>query len=97
MTVYYRNVSADVREVVVGHVGPRVIPPDGLLVVADEYAESYDCQPTIWDPVDQAAFDERESARKPVAPQENPPAPEVALLEAQADGEVAPPASEPVA
>lgn len=67
MTIEYRNVSGHERLAQYGVVGSRITAADGILRVVDEAADSYDCQPTIWEPVDQAGFAARQDARERAA------------------------------
>lgn len=53
--IQFRNVSDDARHVIFGVPGAVLVEPDGVVSVADDAAESYDCQPTIWKRVDPVA------------------------------------------
>lgn len=87
MTVEYKNVSGHTRLSPYGVIGSKIIPADGILLVVDEAAESYDCQPTIWEPVDTDGFHAREAEREAghaadeVEPEPSPDPAEVAVLE----------------
>lgn len=63
----FKNVSPDGRFVGWGTPPRHVLPGEVITVVADA-DEGYDCQPTIWEPVDKEAFAARQAARQPVVP-----------------------------
>lgn len=85
MSVLFRNVSSDTRSVGFGVLIPQAVAPDGVVAVDDAAAGAYDCQPSIWQPVDPAAADTRAPAAPAAEPEDQP---NVARLRARAKAEL---------
>jgi hypothetical protein len=76
MPVQYRNVKdpPETLSVSYGILGKRIVAADGLILVQDEFAAAYDCQPTVWKRQGVAPVAAGLPAKQPSAPVPQPDA-----------------------